>query len=67
MIADLDTYDASPRAIAKNANVLVVSVHYRQAPEHKFPAAHNDAVAAKAKDAVALVSNDLKNAFTIAL
>lgn len=46
VIADLDTYDASPRAIAKGANAIVVSVHYRQAPEHKFPAAHEDAVAA---------------------
>lgn len=46
VIADLDTYDASPRAIAKKANAIVVSVHYRQAPEHKFPASHDDTVAA---------------------
>jgi acetyl esterase len=46
VIANLDTYDASPRALAKKANAIVVSVHYRQAPEHKFPAAHDDVVAA---------------------
>lgn len=46
VIADLDTYDASPRALAKKANAIVVSVHYRQAPENKFPAAHDDTVAA---------------------
>ncbi|CAA9346508.1 MAG: Esterase/lipase [uncultured Lysobacter sp.] len=46
VIADLDTYDASPRAIANAANAIVVSTHYRQAPEHKFPAAHDDTLAA---------------------
>jgi acetyl esterase len=46
VIADLDTYDASARALANAANAIVVSSHYRQAPEHKFPAAHNDAFAA---------------------
>jgi acetyl esterase/lipase len=42
VIADLDTYDASPRALSKAANAIVVSTHYRRAPEHPFPAAHND-------------------------
>jgi acetyl esterase len=42
VIADLDTYDATPRALANAANAIVVSTHYRQAPEHKFPAAHDD-------------------------
>ncbi len=46
VIANLDTYDASARAITNLANAVVVSTHYRQAPEHKFPAAHQDAFAA---------------------
>ena len=46
VIADLDTYDSSPRGIARAADCIVVSCHYRQAPEHKFPAAHEDAWAA---------------------
>jgi acetyl esterase/lipase len=46
VIADLETYDASARALAREASAIVVSSHYRQAPEHKFPAAHQDAFAA---------------------
>jgi acetyl esterase len=46
VIADLDTYDASPRALANAAHAIVVSSHYRQAPEHPFPAAHADSFAA---------------------
>jgi acetyl esterase len=46
VIANLDTYDSSPRAISNLANAVVVSSHYRQGPEHKFPAAHQDAFTA---------------------
>ena len=46
VIADLDTYDATPRSLAKATDCIFVSCHYRQAPEHKFPAAHEDAWAA---------------------
>lgn len=46
VIADLDIYDGGPRAISRFANAIVVSCHYRQAPEHPFPAAHDDAFAA---------------------
>lgn len=46
VIADLDVYDASPRALANATRCIVVSAHYRQGPEHPFPAAHDDAVTA---------------------
>lgn len=46
VIADIETYDAAPRAMARSVNAIVVSADYRLAPEHKFPAAHEDAVAA---------------------
>lgn len=46
VIATLDTYDSSARALTNAANAVVVSTHYRQAPEHKFPAAHDDTYAA---------------------
>ena len=42
VLADLDTYDATPRALAKAVNAVVISTDYRHAPEHKFPAAHQD-------------------------
>ena len=43
VIADLTTYDATPRTLAKQLNAVVVSVGYRHAPEAKFPAQHDDA------------------------
>jgi acetyl esterase/lipase len=46
VIADIDTYESSAMALAKKANVIVASVEYRHAPEHKFPAAHEDSFAA---------------------
>ncbi|AIP36276.1 alpha/beta hydrolase fold family protein [Paraburkholderia xenovorans LB400] len=46
VLADLDTYDATPRSIAAQSRAIVVSAHYRQAPEHRLPAAHEDAFAA---------------------
>lgn len=46
VIANLDAYDSSCRAIANGAECVVVSVAYRLAPEHAFPAAHEDAYTA---------------------
>jgi len=48
VIADLKTYDATPRFLAKQLNAIVVSVEYRHAPEFKFPAQHEDAANAYA-------------------
>lgn len=46
VIANLDTYDASAKGLSEQVGAVVVSVHYRQGPEHKFPTAHNDSNAA---------------------
>jgi acetyl esterase/lipase len=46
VIADKEVYDGGARGLAKEAHAIVVSVDYRQAPEHKFPAAWDDALAA---------------------
>lgn len=43
---DVRSYDASARGLARRAQAVVISFHYRQAPEDKFPAAYDDAVAA---------------------
>jgi len=43
VLGDVDNYDATPRALAARTGAVVVSAHYRQAPEHRFPAAHEDA------------------------
>ena len=46
VIASNATYDSSARTLSKAVNAVVVAVEYSKAPEHKFPAAHDDAVAA---------------------
>jgi acetyl esterase len=46
VVGNLDSHDVVCRKLADEGQLLVVSVDYRLAPEHKFPAAINDAIAA---------------------
>ncbi|MDQ7803414.1 alpha/beta hydrolase [Amycolatopsis sp. A133] len=46
VLGSLDTHEGACRLLAEEAGVRVVSIGYRLAPEHPFPAAATDAIAA---------------------
>ena len=46
VIGDLETHDVVCRKLAVEGELIVISVDYRLAPEHKFPAAVEDAIGA---------------------
>lgn len=46
VVGGLDLADGPCRAVARQAGCLAVAVEYRLAPEHPFPAGHDDVLAA---------------------
>jgi len=46
VIGDLDSHDVVCRKLADEGELIVIAIDYRRAPEHRFPAAFEDAFAA---------------------
>ena len=46
VIGDLDTHDTLCRELCNGAGICVIAVDYRMGPEHRFPAAVDDCIAA---------------------
>ena len=46
VIGGLDTHDVACRRLAHDGELIAIAVDYRLAPEHKFPTAVHDAIAA---------------------
>jgi len=46
VVGNIESHDGTCRSLANASGCIVVSVEYRLAPEHKFPAATDDAYAA---------------------
>ncbi len=59
IVGDVASYDSACRRLAAHSRLRVLSVDYRLAPEHAFPAAHDDAQTALAWA--------LKNAHTLGM
>lgn len=46
VIGDLDSHDVVCRKLADEGELIVIAIDYRRSPEHRFPAAFEDAFAA---------------------
>ncbi|WP_407840295.1 alpha/beta hydrolase [Streptomyces sp. DSM 116496] len=51
IVGDLDTHDHVARRLCRDLGSVVVAVHYRRLPEHAFPAAYEDCLAAARRTA----------------
>jgi acetyl esterase len=46
VVGDMETHDRFCRALSSNSGCSLISIDYRLAPEHTFPAAHDDCLEA---------------------